>query len=421
MFDYEAISRFDILNLFGRERLENIQKILAKATGLAMVTLDYKGERLTEMTEFTPFCQEMRQGDLSAQLCRTSDVYGAGQALGRQNKFIYCCPCGLWEVAIPIIVKNHYLGCFFAGQVRCDNAPAEAPLLGKLFEDQLSKCRLNSRQKKLYKNIPSYDYSHFVHLAELISLVIAQVAGTDMLNQTVSNQLKGEISDLKEQIKILEAELSLRKSEVIKFKSKLNYYFLINTLNSISNLAVIEDSPRTNEMIILFAEHLRHGLPAHKNFVLLAEEVDNIERYLKMHKIRFGDLLTYSINLSPELTMRKAPAHVIMPFVEKAVFYGLATRESRLEVMLSVTTEGPDIVIVISDDGPGLTDEELSVIFAPFQNGYEGEAIQMGVLGASQRLGELFGQEYSLEIKTVAGRGTENILRFPSNLSAGVL
>ncbi len=419
--DDEAISRFDILNLFGKERLEKIQSTIAKATGLALVTLDYKGDPLTEMTGFTPFCQEMRQGENSAQLCRSSDVYGAGQALARQKKYIYFCPCGLLEVAIPIIVRNHYLGGFYGGQVRCDNAPGGITRLGKLFEDDMAKCPLNVKQKKKYKNIAVVDFDYFSNMTDLLTMIISQISEKELVSRSLTKGITDELSTAQYQVRRLETELNLKKSEVVKLKSSLNYHFLINTLNAISNLAVIEDSPRTNEMIILFAEHLRHALPVQKNYLLLTEEINNVERFLKMQKVRYGNLLNFTLKISEDSTMRKIPAHIIMPFVERAVFYGLATREAELNITVSVALKNNDMIIMVTDDGPGLSEEELAIKFAAFDNGYEGEAIHIALAGAHQRLNDIFGQNYELEIKNYPGRGTDSIIRFPARLPAGVI
>lgn len=421
MIDGEAISRFNILNLFGKQKLEEVLNTIAQATGLGLVILDYKGEAITDHISFTPFCQKMCEGKDMAAICRSAIVYGTSQALSRQRKFIYVCPCGLLEVVIPIIVKNHFLGSLCAGQVRCDKVPKEVPKLSKMFGSDVSIGSLNAQQKKMFKNIVSFEYEKFASTAELIALVIWQLSEKVVANQVLSRDISHELTAARDDISRLEAELSLKKSEITKLKSRLNYYFLINTLNAISNLAVIEDSPRTNEMIILCADHLKHGLPADKNFALLAEETENIERFLKMHKIRFGPLLNYSLNISSDAAMHRVPVQVIMPFIERAVFYGLTAREAELNVILTVSLEGQDIVVQVTDDGPGLSAEELAAKFISFQSGHEGEAIQLGMAGARQRLADLFGREYEVEIKNIADRGTECVLRFPASLPVEVL
>ena len=58
-----VFNNFDINHLFGKEKLEDIQEKISKATGLAFVTVDFKGEPVTEMTSFTDFCREIRRNE----------------------------------------------------------------------------------------------------------------------------------------------------------------------------------------------------------------------------------------------------------------------------------------------------------------------------------------------------------------------
>lgn len=63
-----------ILELFGKEPLENLQSIISKVTGLGFVTADFRGEPLTCMTEFTPFCKFTRERGNNGKLCNLSDA-----------------------------------------------------------------------------------------------------------------------------------------------------------------------------------------------------------------------------------------------------------------------------------------------------------------------------------------------------------
>lgn len=419
MLDDDAINSFTILNLFGKERLESIQDIIAKATGLAMVTLDYKGDPITEMTGFTQFCCEMRQKERTARLCRSSDVYGAGQALGRQRSFIYFCPCGLLEVAIPIIVKNHYLGGFFGGQIRCDNAPADVPRLGKLFEADLRECSLTDRQKKLCENIPVYDYTSFAHITALLSLVINQIGEKEIVTLGSTRHSDNEMEFLRGQVRLLETQLQRQRRETANVQARLNYHFMINSLNAISNLAEIENSPRTNEMAHLLAEHLNYAAPRDKNFTLLSEEIADVTRYLKMQKIRFGDLLHFTINVPKKLAARSVPVHLLLPFVQFMVFYGLSTHDAALTIELSAALDGDIIEFTLADNGLGLTEDELHVRFAAFKSGYEGEAIQRDLTSARRRLSEMFGSDCEITVTVEAGKGTTTVIRLPTYLPSG--
>lgn len=78
--DEENRDNFDtdvgILELFGKETLENLQSIIAKVTGLGLVTADFRGEPLTTMTSFTPFCKFTRERGNNGKLCNLSDAFG---------------------------------------------------------------------------------------------------------------------------------------------------------------------------------------------------------------------------------------------------------------------------------------------------------------------------------------------------------
>ena len=65
-----------ILELFGKEPLENLQSIISKVTGLGFVTADFRGEPLTCMTGFTPFCKFTRERGNNGKLCNLSDAFG---------------------------------------------------------------------------------------------------------------------------------------------------------------------------------------------------------------------------------------------------------------------------------------------------------------------------------------------------------
>ena len=101
--------QIDIISIFGKENLEEIQKVISDVTGLAFVTVDYKGEPITEPTGFTTFCQKMRKDPDRSQLCKLSDATGTIIAATSRQSSIYFCPCGLLEVAIPIVVNGRAL------------------------------------------------------------------------------------------------------------------------------------------------------------------------------------------------------------------------------------------------------------------------------------------------------------------------
>ena len=124
-------ARLDIMTAIGHDLLEEIQQAVANVTGIAFVTVDYKGDVLTETTHFCNYCKGVRDNPTSLLLCKLSDASGAIIAAANKEVSIYICPCGLLEIAIPIIVDGHYLGGFIGGQILCDDVPDTIVRLSK--------------------------------------------------------------------------------------------------------------------------------------------------------------------------------------------------------------------------------------------------------------------------------------------------
>ncbi len=415
----EAGNAFDLLGLFGRPLLLLIQETITKVTGLTMVALDAAGNPVTELSSSAaPLCRGVNRGKGSARRrCNASDSYGAAEALAQRGVFIYFCPCGLLEAAIPIIARDRYLGSLLGGQVRCDNAPASLPRLEKLFEEERGQCLLEQRNRELYERIPSYDFAYFTYVAGLIFSAVTMIGERNA--EALARGLEAEETrvSLSARAEWLERELRLKESELSHWKSRLNLDFFINSLNSIAGLAIIEGAPRTHEMCLLFAEHLRHSLASDKTFAPLADEVGSVQRYLQMQKIRFGDLLEYSVDMPKELAARNIPAQILLPFVERAVFHGLATKERGYRFSLSIRCGRDHWLFRIIDNAehPG----DVSHGAVPVQSGFDGEAIENSLAAAKRRLAALFGGRHELLTLRTADGGTEYDIRCPLLLAEG--
>lgn len=416
--DENIIENFNIINLFGKEKLEDIQEKISKASGLAFVTVDYKGEPVTKMTSFTNFCSKIRKDKKAACICKSSDAFGAIQAAVTQKNSVYFCPCGLLEIAIPIIVNGHYLGGFIGGQVRCLDAPQEISKLSNVIKP-FKDYKEDKYIQELFNNIPIYEYDNFINLSEMISLIINQLGEKEVYRLMQNDSLEKKVEELNNDKKKLIIENQLKNIELINLKAQLNPYFLVNVLNSISNLSVIEDSPKTNEMIIMFAKYLKQNLCNSKNYFYLSEEFENIEKYFQIQKIKYGDLLEYSIDIPEKMNMQRIPCNIIIPFVENAVYFGIATKKEGGWVKIKSYYEKEDVFICIEDNGSGFNDETIAKKFKLFKENYEGESIQISITNARQKLITLFGGNYDTSIEIVEGKGTKSIIRFPMKFNEG--
>jgi two-component system LytT family sensor kinase len=121
-----------------------------------------------------------------------------------------------------------------------------------------------------------------------------------------------------------ESELKalVKESELSSLKSQINPHFLFNSLNSISSLTMISPE-RAQEMVINLSEFLRYSLSNKKETLTTFDnELKNIERYLKIEKIRFGKRLNVEQKIAEGSARYHLPALILQPIIENAIKYG---------------------------------------------------------------------------------------------------
>lgn len=411
---------FDIVHLFGKEKLEAIQERISKVTGLAFVTVDFKGQPVTESTYFTEFCDCVRKNKLTEQGCWSSDAYGAVQATITKKPSIYFCPCGLLEVAIPLIVRGHYLGGFIGGQVWCEDAPANVVRLENIL-GQPDLLKESGIDIELRKKASKHTYEQFCNIADLAAMIINQMTETELTKLERTHSDSGKVEELEREIQNLKYQIRQKDTQISNITHINNGRFILNTLTSIANLSVIEDATETNEALMVCIEYIQSMMKAKTNVWPLMEELDNVERYLKIQKMRYEERLNYSIEVSEKLRMQHIPANTLQPFVQQAVEHGVALKEEGGAVRISVQYVDDDVVIFVEDEGPGINNDKLEKFFGHFDEGIYSDGILQSVEAASKRMRLLFGKQYDVVTEVVENRGRRACIRYPRYFDEGVV
>lgn len=142
----------------------------------------------------------------------------------------------------------------------------------------------------------------------------------------------------------LEKEAQLRA-----LKEQLNPHFLFNSLNSISALTTV-DPARAREMCVLLADFLRKTLGlSDRPDILLSEEIQLLESYLAIERVRFGNRLRVEIDVEPGLLELPVPPLLLQPIVENAVKHGIAPLPDGGLLKLSARRSGGKAVIVVEN------------------------------------------------------------------------
>ncbi len=205
----------------------------------------------------------------------------------------------------------------------------------------------------------------------------------DELNR--KHQLEADLQ--KEHEKAIQAEALLAKSELKTFQSQINTHFLFNTINVISRLAYMEHASRVQNAIQLLAQFLRNVLDQFNETVTLGEEFENIENYVAIQNLRFGDRIQFESDLDFELEWFQLPSMTLQPLVENAYQHGVSNKKQGF-IRCAAEQEGKDVLLYVWDDGAGLDREECAQLMKHLtEDSLEGNPEQcIGLVNVYRRL-----------------------------------
>jgi len=146
-----------------------------------------------------------------------------------------------------------------------------------------------------------------------------------------------------------EAQILAREAELRALKAQINPHFLFNSLHSISALTSI-DPERAREMCVLLGDFLRYTLGlGEKSTIPLGDEIELVNRYLKVEKVRFGQRLEMQEEIDPEALHLRIPPLLLQPMIENAVAHGISGLPEGGWIRLRAGRQQNDVEIVIEN------------------------------------------------------------------------
>ena len=205
--------------------------------------------------------------------------------------------------------------------------------------------------------------------------------------------------DLQEKLRV-ESELQnlVKEAELTALKSQINPHFLFNSLNSISSLTITNPDD-AQVMVIRLSDFLRYSLSHDKNEkTSLADEINNLNRYLEIEKVRFGKRLNFVSHVSDDCLDLNIPNMILQPLIENSIKHGVYNSSEEVLVELKCELVGDYVQVEIKND-------------------YDPEAVKkkgkgIGLSNIKKRLQLLYRRQDLLEIKAEKLTFTAK-LRFP--------
>ena len=210
--------------------------------------------------------------------------------------------------------------------------------------------------------------------------------------------------------------LKKRESELAVLQAKINPHFLYNALDSIYWQAMNADDEDTAESIYELSQLFRLVLGNGKEIVTVEAELQLLQRYLEIQKLRFMRLLEYRFDVESNILQEKIPKLILQPFVENAVIHGMEKQEEACEIIISGHLEDGFLKFQVRDTGVGMTEEQLEQIWEPETNkAYSSQRIgRYAIYNVKERLRLKYGDAFQLKIESKVGKGTQVTLIIPA-------
>lgn len=205
----------------------------------------------------------------------------------------------------------------------------------------------------------------------------------------------------------VQRQRDLNETTLKLYQTQLNPHFLYNTLDTIKWEARIRQVPRIAVLAENLAIILRKSISS-KPFIPLREELETIDSYVQVQKIRFTGEFLCEKEIPDQLEECLVPKMILQPLVENAIIHGLEGCENGY-ICIYAGREGDTLNISITDDGRGMSPEILAWINSPEPEKREGH---LGLYNIMRILKLYYGDEYGLKAE-VTEDGTTVTLKLP--------
>jgi two-component system, LytTR family, sensor kinase len=198
----------------------------------------------------------------------------------------------------------------------------------------------------------------------------------------------------------------LSKAQLEALRRQIEPHFLFNSLNAIAGLIRENRNDDAVSMIAGLSDFLRRVIAeSSRRQVPLAEEMDFLQKYLDIQKVRFAERLQLSMDVPEELFLAQVPSLILQPIVENAIKHGIGKRAQGGAIRIAASRCNGMLKLSVYNDGPGLSPDR--------ENGRSG----IGISNLRTRLESLYRDGFELSIKNQEPGGVEVSVSLPFSLT----
>lgn len=237
----------------------------------------------------------------------------------------------------------------------------------------------------------------------------AEMHGLEEINVLARtfNKMSNEIAELMEKTK--QEQKNLHEAELKLLQAQINPHFLYNTLDSIVWMAEGGNGRQVVEMTTDLSDFFRTVLSGGNDYITIAEEECHIRSYLKIQKIRYEDILDYTIDIEPDIKKQMILKMILQPIVENALYHGIKNKRGGGKISIRGYAADDGILLEVKDNGTGMDEKTLKELQRKLdgeENGLKSGKNSFGMYNVAQRLRMYYGSGADIAITSSMGIGT---------------
>ena len=255
---------------------------------------------------------------------------------------------------------------------------------------------------------------------------IKEIKGTDEISALMHNYnrivgINNELTNTiyKDKLREQENDIARKNAELLALQSQINPHFLFNALESIRMHSILKGENETAEMVQRLAVMERQNVEWHEDSVTIEEEEDFIEAYLQLQSYRFGERISFDIDIEEDCKNILIPKLTLVTFVENACVHGIESKSAQGWIFVRVYKKENNLVIEVEDTGDGMDEADVDLLQRNM-NGVTIDTIKkakhVGILNACLRIKMMFKDQAKFAIESEKGIGMSVIITIPSDL-----
>ena len=206
----------------------------------------------------------------------------------------------------------------------------------------------------------------------------------------------------------------LRIAEFHSLQAQINPHFLYNTMDMINWLAQQGRTEEVSRAVQSLSRFYKLTLSRKQSISTISREAEHVDIYIQIQNMRYHDSIAFVSDIPDELMEYQIPKLTLQPIIENSVLHGiLETDDKTGTIVLTGWLEDSDIILLISDDGVGISSDRLSTLLSGEGTSSSG-GTNIAVYNTHRRLQILYGPDYGLKYSSNPGQGTEVEIRIPA-------